>query len=251
MIKKKMKKKAFTLIELLVVISVIALLLSILMPSLKKVKLHAKRIICLSNLRNLATAWVMYADENNGKICQPKSTWVVDDSEWGWIDHCGPMDDREYQIQAVHDGMLWPYCQNLQIYRCPTSKPEEVIAYSIFMAMNGPWYLDMEGVETNLNRIIRPGTRAVFIDEGKLSADCFSLRSDAPDWWDMPPVRHDKGVTLSFGDTHIEFWKWKDERTIEIGEAYDAGLWDQLEPHQPDNEDLMKLQKAVWGFIRY
>lgn len=247
------KKKAFTLIELLVVISIISVLLSILMPSLKKVKLQAKRVLCLKNLQNLGIAWTMYADENGGKLCQPKSTWIPSgvDSEYGWIDHCGPLDKREDQIQAVEDGTLWPYLENFDCYRCPTSKKEEVVAYSIFMAMNGPWYLSMEGIETNLNRIQRPGERAVFIDEGKLSPDCFSLSSDSPSWWDMPPVRHDLGVTLSFADTHGEFWKWQDQRTIDLGMYYDAGQYDMLEPDQPDNVDLIRLQKAVWGFVRY
>ncbi|RLC73875.1 MAG: hypothetical protein DRI61_17680, partial [Chloroflexi bacterium] len=59
---------AFTLIELLVVISIIALLLSILMPSLSKVKEQAKKIVCGSNLRQQGIAFVTYALDNNGKF---------------------------------------------------------------------------------------------------------------------------------------------------------------------------------------
>jgi len=57
-------KKAFTLIELLVVISIIALLLSILMPSLQKVKSLARRIVCASNLRQNGLAFALYANDN-------------------------------------------------------------------------------------------------------------------------------------------------------------------------------------------
>ena len=60
-----MKKKAFTLVELLVVISIIALLLSILMPSLSLARSQAKAVVCKSNLRQLALANIGYATEND------------------------------------------------------------------------------------------------------------------------------------------------------------------------------------------
>jgi len=59
--------KAFTLIELLVVISIIALLMSIMMPALAQVKKMAQATICLSNLRHWGVVGEMYADENNNK----------------------------------------------------------------------------------------------------------------------------------------------------------------------------------------
>ena len=62
------KKRGFTLIELLVVIAIIALLLAILMPSLKKAKDAAKRAVCLSHLHSLGLSWVMYAGENDNLI---------------------------------------------------------------------------------------------------------------------------------------------------------------------------------------
>ena len=56
-------KTGFTLIELLVVISIIALLLSILMPALSKVKRAAQRVVCLSNVRRIAVAGTIYLQE--------------------------------------------------------------------------------------------------------------------------------------------------------------------------------------------
>ena len=76
-------KSAFTLIELLVVISIIALLMSILMPALSVVREQGKRAICLSNLRQLTMAWVLYADDYDGKLVNsdvsypPATTWWV------------------------------------------------------------------------------------------------------------------------------------------------------------------------------
>jgi len=60
------KKKAFTLIELLVVIAIIALLVSILLPSLNRAKDLAKRVACLSNLRNMGLGMVMYQSDYDG-----------------------------------------------------------------------------------------------------------------------------------------------------------------------------------------
>jgi prepilin-type N-terminal cleavage/methylation domain-containing protein len=60
------KRKGFTLIELLVVIAIIALLMSILMPALNRVKKQARKVVCQGNLRQWALVWKMYCDENDG-----------------------------------------------------------------------------------------------------------------------------------------------------------------------------------------
>ncbi len=60
------KKKGFTLIELLVVIAIIALLMSILMPALTRVKKQARKVVCQAQMKQWGLFWKLYCDDNEG-----------------------------------------------------------------------------------------------------------------------------------------------------------------------------------------
>jgi prepilin-type N-terminal cleavage/methylation domain-containing protein len=61
-------RQAFTLVELLVVIGIIAVLISILLPTLSRVRDQANGVACESTMRQFYTFWVMYAGENRGHV---------------------------------------------------------------------------------------------------------------------------------------------------------------------------------------
>ncbi len=72
------KRNAFTLIELLVVISIIALLLAILLPTLQRIRRESKSVACQSNLHQWDIMFSMYKANNDGKFFKPMhgGTWI-------------------------------------------------------------------------------------------------------------------------------------------------------------------------------
>jgi len=106
-------KKAFTLIELLVVIAIIAILAAILFPVFAQAKKSAKAIASLSNLKQIGTAFKIYAgdaddtypvygnDPNKGSGCIPDMEWVTAAGGWAYL--------------------IYPYTKNGDIYSVPAS----------------------------------------------------------------------------------------------------------------------------------
>src|SRR6476620_11754977 len=92
-----MRHAGFTLIELLVVIAIIAILAAILFPVFSQAKAAAKRAACLSNLRQIGTAMLMYETDFDDRLpdrrdlknslpggYKPWSTWPPSDPRAGW-----------------------------------------------------------------------------------------------------------------------------------------------------------------------
>jgi prepilin-type N-terminal cleavage/methylation domain-containing protein/prepilin-type processing-associated H-X9-DG protein len=99
-------RKAFTLIELLIVIAIIALLVSILLPSLSRAKQQAKATVCLSNGRNIAVATMMYAHENRQLLPMVG------------LSHGSHMVDE----QGSWFHLLMDYAGTKLLYRCPSDE---------------------------------------------------------------------------------------------------------------------------------
>jgi prepilin-type N-terminal cleavage/methylation domain-containing protein/prepilin-type processing-associated H-X9-DG protein len=258
-------KRGFTLIELLVVIAVIAVLMGILMPALNRARELGKRASCMSNLKNLSLCWVMYADDHDGRLPSGGT-----DGDTCWVNHEGFDNSigiagnvsREQGVLAIKAGVLWPYTKDEGLYRCPTASSVESRTYVMpdSYASRGQHggLKQLHGapdslLNTNRNRIKRAAERMTFLDEGVSSGVTWSIYYAQPRWWDPVPVRHGTGTTIGFADGHVEYWKWSDPRTRDFGEkAMDlddpdiASFWREI---QPDNEDIYRLVKSIWGKV--
>lgn len=154
------RRKAFTLVELLVVIAIIALLMGILLPALNRAREQGKRIVCLSDLKQLTLGWMNYVEANNDKMVNGAPTTGVvcpecpgstdtcfatasndgDDGHYKELPWIGPADRATSDCTkkcAITSGALWKYVSDTKLYRCPTGNKGEMITFIIVDAMNG------------------------------------------------------------------------------------------------------------------
>ncbi len=118
---------AFTLIELLVVISIIALLVGILLPALGAARESARGLVCQTHVKNLSTAFVAYATDNNqwwpgwAKI---GSTDLQNKVAGAWIPtgslvSTGVVPSTGY-ANDISKGSLWQYTPDKGVFECPS-----------------------------------------------------------------------------------------------------------------------------------
>lgn len=234
-----MKKKAFTLIELLVVISIIALLVSILMPALGRAREQAKRVTCASQLKTTGIALNLYGEDNNYQLPDladkaekyPWRTyaayWVNSDSEiirplglgylhsTGLIDtpevfYCPSAKDWTFEQYNGNEGKPWPstYASDdvnpirttYSYFPQHTSKYQDV---SVFVMGQGFEERRVPELTYKIDRI-NP--------EKTVVTDRIHVLEAVPH-----SVGTNKGVNALFGDWHVGF--------CGNPEAFDEDLW--------------------------
>lgn len=112
-----MKVRAFTLIELLVVIAIIAILAAILFPVFTQAKEAAKRTQCLSNMKQIGLATMMYAD-------------TFDDNYPAWAALQAPINGGNTNFVSP-DVQIMPFIKSEQIFTCPTDHKRRMPASSV------------------------------------------------------------------------------------------------------------------------
>jgi prepilin-type N-terminal cleavage/methylation domain-containing protein/prepilin-type processing-associated H-X9-DG protein len=251
------KVSGFTLIELLVVIAIIAILAALLLPALSKAKQKAQGIQCVSNSKQLSLAWLMYADDNEGKLApNPSGTsggtfgqnaaepaWVA-----GWLTGTAtdPVNNNtDFLIGAQYAGFgsLGSYTKSAGIYRCPSDKSGRVRSVSmngyVGPTTTGPLsaaYLNPPNESylkiTSFNKL-KPVDAVVFLDERKDSLNDGWFRSPTQPYHvgDLPAIYHgNNSTTFSYADGHAEPHRWRDAGFIALTSAqgnfpYQDGYW--------------------------
>jgi len=211
-------RRGFTLIELLVVIAIIAILAAILFPVFAQAKAAAQKTSCLSNVKQIGTAFVLYSNDYDDYILTASSSGNKVYG-WGW--------STDFSTNPVtingQEGLVHPYLKNVAIQDCPMAK-------SIPLTTNNPIPFAYGVNEAYLTPIAGPHS----MSEGDspadtiLMADCAEVPTPgrrggtvalsrfptliAPSFSATPtgPTlhgRHSGFANLSWLDSHAKSWK--------------------------------------------
>ncbi len=209
-------RRGFTLIELLVVIAIIAILAAILFPVFAKARAKARQAACLSNMNQIAKAFMMYAQD---------------------YDEAFPYPGCSYGGNLSWALRLMPYVKNAQVYKCPevnarAPSPDlgkQVCSYeenvNIVGDSESPYGYGIGFFK--LSSIIRPANVVMF-NEGNVDEYCRDgiARSwflmENSNWinvyWTEP--KHNDGFIVGFCDGHVKWYGVSKDECIDRGGGY-------------------------------
>ena len=110
------RRNGFSLVELLVVVGIIAVLISLILPSLSKIREESKRVACLNNLRQLGAAFTLYLQANDDRYPRPGTGEAED---WvAWPPGRRPSQGVIYRYTGLNGDGEAP-----KLYTCPSDDP--------------------------------------------------------------------------------------------------------------------------------
>ena len=222
------RRPAFTLVELLVVVGIIALLLGLLMPSLGAARGQARAVACMSNVRQIAVAAQMYAQDAKRYVAfvPPVGTEPAKDR-------------KELLFPYLNQGRNNADNAGNQVWQCPTNgRPDEEASYGFNVNLNG----------VRIARVRKWSETVALCDAGlmdtpvgapSLSTHCWPpSRPATPASCRPNHLRHPKQVvTVGFADGHAERMPMKEPFYPGV-----VGVWAPngvIDPTSPDYKDQL------------
>ena len=246
------RQVAFTLIELLVVIAIIAILAGMLLPALSKAKTKAQGIMCLSNNKQLITAWHLYSGDFEDKVPNnytiPGTELAITSKRFdNWVNNVmtwstgGVSGQSVTNVEWVKNGVLANYTANaLPIYKCPADiqmSPEQRkkgwtarLRSNSMNALFGPsdpgagdvsrkglsWWNQSYRQFLKQTDVPEPTHTWVTLDEHPdgINDAFFIVDINASQWGDLPASYHNGACGFSFADGHAEVKKWQSATSV-------------------------------------
>lgn len=239
---KRFPSGAFSLIELLMVIAIIATLAGLMLPALTKARQKTQGISCMNNSRQLALAWLMYADDNAGVLVENRhgndARNATNPNNWvsGWMDWGTGSDNTNtlFLSDPAYAKLAHYSKRSAKLYKCPADQYQSLLnrgprvrSISMNAAMGdgnkanfanwSPAFFFAKKL-TELNRPV-PSLAWVFVDEhpDSINDGCFFVNphgaGSGASWKDLPASYHNGAGGLAFADGHSEIKRWLDPTT--------------------------------------
>jgi prepilin-type N-terminal cleavage/methylation domain-containing protein len=218
-------RRGFTLIELLSVIMLIAMLAALLLPMFDNAREQARMVQCLSNMRQLTTAYVCYTwDYREGLLPLDSLT-----AQAGYAGSA-----RQTQVIPA----IFYYTRESRVFHCPADLRDGMLTYSINDYLGGTW--PSFNHAAHITEVRNSAQVFAFIEEIDRNPkagtnDGGFVVDPAPVWIDYPAVLHRNGTCISYLDGHAECLQWSDPRTAVIPKHLTPAM---------GNPDLLTLQNV-------